>query len=165
MVLAVATADANATVEGRVVPFTLFETAPTGHGSTQTSRTEATERTTIHAKSGSRALMLRSRSAGSSGAFSAHVQPGLEPEEGPLTLIWAVRPSPAPSIEYDVGECGKALVAAYYRSLRDEGFPEKNIALAERIVEERVEGREFFDMPLADVTAAMYKDLPGSHET
>ena len=158
MVLAVATADAKAAGDGRTVPFTLFETEPPGHGTTQSSQTTATERTNIHARSGSQALMLRD-GKGSSEAFSAHVQPGLEHGEGPLTLIWATRPSPKPGHVYNLTECGKALAAAYYHSLRDEGFPEKNIALAEQMVQRRVEGREFFEMPLADVTADMYKDL------
>jgi hypothetical protein len=161
MVLAVATAEAG---EGRVVPFTLFETEPPGHGATQSSQTNATERTRIHARSGSRAVMLRRRSGANvdESVISAHVQPGLEHEDAPITLIWAVRPSPAMEMQYEIDVLGEALVAAYYRSLRDEGFPEKNIALAEGMVEERVKGREFFEMPLADVTAEMYRELPAN---
>ena len=94
--------------------------------------------------------------------ISAHVQPGLEVGEGPITLIWAVRPSPAVEQErYEIGDLGRALIAAYYRSLRDEGFPEENIALAERMVADREKGREFFEMALADVKEEMYRGLPG----
>lgn len=161
MVLAVATAEARLVDGGeRTVPFTLFETEPPGHGSTQASQTNATERTSIHSKSGARAVMLRCKSNSDSvDAISGHVQPGLELEDSPITLIWAIRPSPLPNVDFDIRECGEALAAAYYRSLRDEGFPEANIALAERMVARRVVGREFFEMPLSDVSAAMYKDL------
>lgn len=161
MVLAVATAEAKLADDGdRMVPFTLFETEPPGHGTTAASQTNATERTSIHSKSGARAVMLRSKHGdGTGGVISAHVQPGLEIEDSPITLIWAIRPSPLSDIEHDIGESGEALAAAYYRSLRDEGFPEENITLAERMVAKRVEGRGFFTMPLSDVTAVMYKDL------
>ncbi|KAK5163779.1 uncharacterized protein LTR77_010453 [Saxophila tyrrhenica] len=155
LVLAVATADAEALGGGRTVPFTLFESEPTGYGTTEASKGTATERAEIHARSGSRALMLRGQDGR---VCSAHVQPGLEVGEGPLTLIWAIRPSPAMLEEgWDVAECGKALVEGYYRSLRDEGFPEENIAVAEGIVGARMRGREFFGMALANVTVDMYK--------
>jgi hypothetical protein len=164
MVLAVATADANTTGEGRIVPFTLFETEPPNHGLTQSDQANATERTTIHARSGSKAVMLRTSGSDASEVISGHVQPGLELEDKPITLIWAIRPSPASTGNYDIDEVGRALVAAYYRSIRDEGFPEKNIALAERISSRRMEGREFFEMPLGDVAAAMYTCLLDEEE-
>ena len=41
---------------------------------------------------------------------------------------------------------------AYYQSLRDEGFPEENIRLAERMVKERCEGAEWGLMPLDEAT-------------
>ena len=165
MVLAVATADARATGEARLVPFTLFETEPPGHGVSQSSQANATERITIHTRSGSQAMMLRTKGDGAeteNRIYSAHVQPGLEPEEGPITLIWAIRPSPIPDIDYDIDEVGPALTAAYYRSLRDEGFPEQNIALAERMAANRRKGAQFVLVPLANVTAAMYQNLPDS---
>ena len=159
LVLAVAKADAKATVEDRIVPFTLFETEPPNHGISQSSRTNATERTVIHTRSGSQAVMLRTASADT--VISAHVQPGLEPEDEPLSLIWGVRPSPSlqDDDQYDIDELGMALLAAYYRSLRDEGFLEKNIALAERIAGKRCEGKQFVEIPLSSVTTAMYLNL------
>ena len=42
-------------------------------------------------------------------------------------------------------------MAAYYQSLRDEGFP-KNLRLAESILEERYRGSEFKLTPLDKVT-------------
>lgn len=164
MVLAVASADAQATGEGRSVPFTLFETDPPNHGSSESSRTFATQRTMIHSRGGARAMMLASKGMSSSGAtevISAHVQPGLEPEDDPLTLVWATRPSPLLDdvTQFDINELGRNLIAAYYRSMRDEGFPEANIALAERIVDARCEGRTFIEMPLSEVTAAMYQNI------
>jgi hypothetical protein len=166
MVLAVATAEAKLADNGdRSVPFTLFETEPPGHGSTAASQTNATERTSIHSKSGARAVMLRPQGASdATDAISGHVQPGLEPEDSPITLIWAIRPSPLPNMNYDIQQCGEALAAAYYHSIRDEGFPEKNIALAESMLAKRAKGREWFEMPLSGVSAAMYKDLDGDAE-
>ncbi len=152
LVLAVATAHAKD--QSSTVPFTLFETEPPGHGVTQSTQTQATERTTIHARSGSRAVMLR----GEDGlVISGHVQPGLEVGEGPITLIWAIRPSPAFEGSYDIDDLGQAMTAAYYRSLRDEGFPEQNIRLAEDIVKQRMHNRHFIEMQLADVTEKMHK--------
>jgi hypothetical protein len=87
----------------------------------------------------------------SNNILSAHVQPGLEEGDPPLTLVWVIRPSPNPGKPYDVNDVGKKVVAAYYQSLRDEGFPEENISLAERIVEGRCRGRVFHLMPLAEV--------------
>lgn len=159
MVLAVATADANAAGEGRIVPFTLFETEPPNHGLSESTKTYATERTKIHTKSGSRAIMLRD----SSGQItSCHCQPGLEVGDRPITLIWVIRPSPASlsgKANYDMNETGLGLIAAYYQSLRDEGFPEENIALAERVVERRCEAKEFVELSLAEITAVMYQNL------
>lgn len=40
---------------------------------------------------------------------------------------------------------------AYYQSLRDEGFPEENIKLAENMVEERCEGSNWRLIPLNEV--------------
>jgi hypothetical protein len=47
---------------------------------------------------------------------------------------------------------GRDLMKAYYQSLRDEGFPEENIKLAERIVEERCDGAEWRLIPLDQAT-------------
>ncbi|KIW65659.1 hypothetical protein PV04_07899 [Phialophora macrospora] len=173
MVLAVASADAAAMEleDGassslgaenllRTVPFTLFETEPPDHGDDHASRAYALERSKIHTSSGGVALVLRrpkSRESGPDEAedeiLSAHVQPGLEPADPPLTLVWVIRPSPTstPNKDYDLTRMGKALIAAYYQSLRDEGFPEKNIRLAERILEQRTKGSTFELTPLADV--------------
>ncbi|EXJ57090.1 hypothetical protein A1O7_07434 [Cladophialophora yegresii CBS 114405] len=174
MVLAVASADAavmdledgvptlGADNPSRTVPFTLFETDPPDHGDDHASRAYALERSKIHTSSGGVALVLRrpKRWEGRSddnGAedeiLSAHVQPGLEPADPPLTLVWVIRPSPisVPDKDYDLSRMGAALIAAYYQSLRDEGFPEKNIRLAERILEQRCKGSTFGLTPLADV--------------
>lgn len=147
LVLAVSAADAAK--QGRSVPFTLYETEPPGHGDDEVSRAYASQRARIHANAGGVALVLRRRSDGT--FLSAHVQPGLEEGDSPLTLTWVIRPSPAPGRDYDVAKIGRSLVAAYYNSLRDEGFPEANIHLAESIVEKRYDGCDFHLMPLADV--------------
>ena len=171
MVLAVASADAALMeIEDgallrrtdrllRTVPLTLYETEPPDHGDDHASRAYALERSKIHTSSGGMALVLR-RSKPPQGTdehedeiLSAHVQPGLEPADPPLTLVWMIRRSPTsePNKDYELTRLGKALVAAYYQSLRDEGFPEQNISLAERIVGARIEESTFALMPLADV--------------
>ncbi|KEF59488.1 uncharacterized protein A1O9_04332 [Exophiala aquamarina CBS 119918] len=147
MVLAVSAADAA--ISGRSVPFTLFETEPPGHGSDEISRAYASQRARIHANAGGVALVLRRKFDGK--ILSAHVQPGLQEGDSPLTLTWVIRPSPNPGRGYDVTKIGRGLIAAYYSSLRDEGFPEQNICLAEKIVEKRYDGAEFHLMPLEDV--------------
>lgn len=152
MILAVATADAKV-LNNRSVPFTLFETEPAGHGKDGASRAVATQRAMIHTKSGAVAIMLRK---GSDGTLSSpHVQPGLEMGDPPLSLVWAVRRSRAVSVRddgvVDVKDVGHGLIAAYYQSLRDEGFPEANIRLAESIVADRCKDRDFIVMPLSEV--------------
>ncbi|KAK4939939.1 hypothetical protein LTR10_019898 [Elasticomyces elasticus] len=150
MVLAVASADALAmSAQPRTVPFTLFETEPPDHGDDATSRAYAKERSKIHTSTGGVAVVLHRESDGK--ILSAHVQPGLEHGDPPLTLVWVIRQSPDPDRPWDIKTIGRDLVAAYYQSLRDEGFPENNIRLAERIVEERCRGADFHLMPLADV--------------
>lgn len=163
MVLAVAAADAADTGNTatasitRSVPFTLFETEPPGHGDDEASRAYASQRAKIHTAAGGVALVLRSADGdgeGDSGAgkvLSAHVQPGLEPGDQPLTLTWVIRKSPNPGRAYDIARIGGDLVAAYYQSLRDEGFPKDNIDLAESIVRRRSQGCIFATMPLEDV--------------
>lgn len=149
MILAVATADA-ATHGDRDVPLTLFETEPAGHGEDETSRSVATQRTKIHMKGGAEAMMLRRRSDHK--LISPHVQPGLEKDDPPLSLVWAIRPSPKRTEGgIDIAEIGPSLTAAYYQSIRDEGFPENNIQLAESIVAERCIDCDFITMPLCDV--------------
>lgn len=159
LTLAVAMADAaKRSGDGDIsIPFTLFETEPPVHGANDDKRAVAAERTKIHSKSGSVALMLR-RTAGNR-IVSAHVQPGLEIGEPPLTYVWALRANPAVTLELQDDGMGKAVVAAYYQSLRDEGFPEENIALAQRMVEARYRGSEFYLLPLGDVTMEMYVDI------
>lgn len=149
MVLSVATADAAMFLGGRSVPFTLFETEPPGHGEDSASRAYAHERSKIHTSTGGVALVLKRKSKDE--VLSAHVQPGLEEGDPPLTLVWVIRQSPNPGREYNVNNIGKGLIKAYYQSLRDEGFPEKNIGLAERMVEERCQGSVFHLMPLSEV--------------
>jgi hypothetical protein len=100
--------------------------------------------------------------------LSAHVQPGLEPSDPPLTLAWMIRPSPLFPAEnfQNLQSLGRGLVTAYYQSLRDEGFPERNIKLAERIVARRMEGSVFETMPLANVkdfTMEGYLDIDTEH--
>lgn len=151
MVLAVASADAAA-MDGRSVPFTLFETEPPGHGHDASSRAYALVRSKIHTSSGGVALVLRRDNGDGAGEIlSAHVQPGLEDDDPPLTLVWVIRQSPNPGRDYEISKIGSDLVAAYYQSLRDEGFPEENIRKAEMMVEERCKGSVFQFMPLADV--------------
>lgn len=162
LILAVAMADAakRRGNEDIAVPFTLFETEPPVHGSDADKRATAAERTKIHSRSGSVALMLRR--IADNRILSAHVQPGLEIGEPPLTYVWALRGNPGVALELQDDQMGKALVAAYYQSLRDEGFPEENIALAERIFEARYRGSEFCLLPLGDVTKEMYVDIDES---
>lgn len=151
LILAVSTADA-ASHGGRRVPFTLFETEPAGHGDSEESRAIATQRAMIHTRAGAVALMLRRSSDRS--LLSPHVQPGLEIGDAPLSLVWAIRKSPATILAEESPEMkdiGLSLIAAYYQSLRDEGFPEANISLAENIVANRCEGCDFILMPLENV--------------
>jgi hypothetical protein len=42
-------------------------------------------------------------------------------------------------------------MAAYYQSLRDEGFPEENIRLAESMVDERCKGSKWALVPLDQI--------------
>ncbi|KAL2432204.1 hypothetical protein ABEF95_000803 [Exophiala dermatitidis] len=159
----------------RTVPFTLFETEPPDHGDDQISRDYARERSKIHTNTGGLALMLvpeqttintitttiNTSSATTTSnnnvdntvgkIISPHVQPGLEKGDPPLTLVWVIRQSPNPGRPYDVNRIGKQLIAAYYQSLRDEGFPLENIRLAEDMVQERCRGRVFQLMPLSQV--------------
>ena len=136
MVMAVTTADANR--NNRVVLFILLETEPAGHGKDKESRDWATKRTAIHTKGGAMALMLRN----SEGKLrSPHVQPGLEIGDPPLSLVWAIRDIATDTLQID--RLGQKLIAGYYQSLRDEGFPEENIKLAEDIVAQRSKGCEF----------------------
>jgi len=152
MILAVATADGKAN-GNRTVPFTLFETEPAGHGDDDTSRAVATQRAMIHTKAGARATMLRRQSDGV--LSSPHVQPGLEVDDPPLSLVWVIRSSPALDAQgvcvVDIKDVGRDLIAAYYQSLRDEGFPESNIRLAESIVADRCADHDFILMALSEV--------------
>lgn len=147
MVLGVAAADAAK--EGRTVPFTLFETEPRGHGDDDLSRAFSHSRAQIHDKTGGVGLVLIRDKDGKE--LSAHVQPGLEEGDPPLTMIWVIRQSPAPGRSYDIQALGSDLLAAYYQSLRDEGFPEHNIRTAEEIVQKRCIGSVFQLMPLAEI--------------
>lgn len=147
MTLAVAVADGKM-MGGRTVPFTLFETEPPGHGDDEESRAFSVTRAQVHTKGGAVAVMLfRDREE-----ISPHVQPGLEKGDPPLSLVWAVRQSPSPGREWKIEDVGRDLMAAYYQSLRDEGFPEDNIRLAESIVAERCIGNQWRLMPLDEVT-------------
>lgn len=151
MVLAVAAADAAGMDDGvgRTVPFTLFETEPPDHGDDVASRAYAHERSKIHTSTGGVALVLRRLRDGK--ILSAHVQPGLEEGDPPLTLVWVIRQSPNPGQPYEIKTVGRLLLAAYYQSLRDEGFPDQNIRRAEMMVAERCRGSVFYSMPLSDV--------------
>ena len=148
MTLAVAVADAR-TMGERTVPFTLFETEPPGHGDDEESRAFSVTRAQVHTKGGAVAVVVVE---GGEEQISPHVQPGLEVGEPPLCLVWAVRRSPRPGREWRIEDVGRDLMKAYYQSLRDEGFPEENIKLAERIVEERCEGAEWRLIPLDQAT-------------
>lgn len=152
LVLAVTTKDARR--RGiRSVPFTLFETEPSSHGNTEAARSNATKRAIIHTKAGAIAIMLRRKS--DTMLITPHVQPGLEVSDPPISLVWAIRPSPAlssqPDNTIDIDSIGRTLIDAYYQSLKDEGFPERNICLAERMVVERCTDSEFLTMALCDV--------------
>ncbi|KAI5371064.1 hypothetical protein Slin15195_G019370 [Septoria linicola] len=126
------------------VPFTICETQP-----------EALERSKIHSKSGSQALMLKRRADGR--ILSAHIQPGLEPEDPPTTLVWLLRRCPGSESSSCSDELGRALVAAYFDSLREEGIPGKNVDEAESILEARYEQDCMFcQIPLSDVSRDMY---------
>jgi len=124
MTLAVAVADAKQ-MGNRIVPFTLFETEPPGYGDDEESRVFSVMRAQVHTKGGIGDL--------------------------PLSLLWAVRRSPMPGNEWSIEDIGRDLMAAYYQSLRDEGFPEKNISLAESMVKERCRGSEWRLIPLDQV--------------
>jgi hypothetical protein len=146
MTLAVAVADARE-LGGRSVPFTLFETEPPGHGDDEESREFSVTRAQVHTKGGAVAVVVERDGV----EISPHVQPGLEDGDMPLSLAWAVRQSPVPGAKWRIDEVGRDLMAAYYQSLRDEGFPEKNIRLAESMVEDRCRGSQWKLMPLNQV--------------
>jgi GNAT superfamily N-acetyltransferase len=148
MTLAVAVADAR-TMGERTVPFTLFETEPPGHGDDEESCAFSVTRAQVHTKGGAVAVVVVK---GGEEQISPHVQPGLEVGEPPLSLVWAIRRSPRPGREWRIQDVGRDLMKAYYQSLRDEGFPEENIKLAERIVEERCDGAEWRLIPLDQAT-------------
>ncbi|EME87532.1 uncharacterized protein MYCFIDRAFT_212924 [Pseudocercospora fijiensis CIRAD86] len=140
------------------VPFTLCETKPAVHGSNAETKAAAAERVSIHAKSGSQALMVRRK--GHCRILTAHCQPGLENGQPPLTLIWVLRPNPASPLTIADENLGKSIIASYYQNLRNEGFPEENIALAESLVEGRLElDHEFCLIPLDEVAKEMYVDI------
>jgi hypothetical protein len=146
MTLAVAVADAMQ-MGNRSVPFTMFETEPPQYGDDEESRAFSVTRAQVHTKGGAVAVVLKRDGE----EISPHVQPGLEFGDLPLSLVWAVRQSPVPGVKWSIEDLGKDLMAAYYQSLRDEGFPEKNIRLAESMVEERCRGSEWGLMPLDQV--------------
>ncbi|KAF2209334.1 hypothetical protein CERZMDRAFT_100536 [Cercospora zeae-maydis SCOH1-5] len=151
-VLAVSEADARS--RGWALPrlpFTLCESQP-GFG-----RQEQVDRAMIHSRSGSQALLLRRRGDGK--VLSPHVQPGLGPEDPPTTLIWLLRACPRGEHTQCDDRLGRAVIAAFYRNLRDEGFPECNVALAERMVQARCQDCEFWTAPLSAVTADMVHGL------
>jgi hypothetical protein len=147
MTLAVTVADARS-LGNRTVPFTLFETEPPGHGHDEASRAFSFTRAQVHTKGGAVAVVVLQDNQ----EVSPHVQPGLEEGDPPLSLVWAVRQSPSPGRDWNIGDVGEDLLAAYYQSLRDEGFPEENIKLAESMVKSRCEGSEWKLMPLDTVT-------------
>jgi hypothetical protein len=146
MTLAVAVADARQ-MGNRTVPFTLFETEPPGYGEDEESRAFSVTRAQVHTKGGAVAVVLKKDGV----EISPHVQPGLEVGDSPLSLCWAVRRSPLSGTKWKIEDLGSDLMKAYYQSLRDEGFPEENIGLAERMVEERCRGSEWTLVPLDQV--------------
>jgi hypothetical protein len=146
MTLAVAVADAKQ-MGDKTVPFTLFETEPPGYGDDEESRAFSVTRAQMHSKGGAVAVVLERDGE----EISPHVQPGLEVGDLPLSLVWAVRQSPVLGGKWRIEDLGRNLIEAYYQSLRDEGFPEKNIRLAESMVEERCRGSEWKLMPLNQV--------------
>lgn len=161
LVLAVAMAEARKHWDRTVpaeIPFTLCETEPPTHGNDESARAAAKERAGIHSKSGSVALMLRDPERVER-IVSAHVQPGLDGEDPPLTLIWILRANPVmKGIVLEDQQSGILLLEAYYNSLRDEGFAETNIRIAERLVEaRRNQGyQEFCLIDIGDVKKGMY---------
>jgi hypothetical protein len=128
----------------RIVPFTLFETEPPGHGDEEESRAFSIVRSQIHTRGGAVAIILKRDGQD----ISPHVQPGLEVGASPVSLVWAVRPSNVPRDSWTIEGIGKDLIAAYYQCLRDEGIAEDNIRLAESIVEERCSGSTWALIPL-----------------
>lgn len=147
MTLAVAVADAKH-MGNRNVPFTLFETEPPGYGHDETSKAFSVTRAQVHTKGGAVAVVLNKNGK----EISAHVQPGLEVGDPPLSLVWAVRKISMPGEDWKIEDVGDELMAAYYQSLRDEGFPEENIRLAESMVQERCKGSSWKLLPLDEVT-------------
>jgi hypothetical protein len=143
LTLAVTAAEARE-MGNRTVPFTLFETEPQGHGDEEESRAFSVVRSQVHTRGGAMAVALKRDGKD----ISPHVQPGLEVGVPPLSLVWAVRPSPILGDCWKIEDLGRDLMAAYYQCLRDEGFPEENIKLAEDIVEKRCYGSAWALMPL-----------------
>jgi hypothetical protein len=152
LVLAVSTADAVKV--GRTVPFTLFETHPPSIIVRKPGTIQSAQTAEIHAKAGAVALMLRENETGRQ--VTPHVQPGLEKGEPPISLIWAIRDSPANhEFDHDLQSIGKGLIAAYYQSLHDEGFPEDNIRLAEELFAKQCENSKFELIPICELDVNM----------
>jgi hypothetical protein len=131
----------------RAVPFTLFETEPQGHGDEEESRAFSVVRSQVHTRGGAMAVVLKQDGKD----VSPHIQPGLEVGDPPLSLVWAIRPSPVRGDHWRIEDLGKDLLAAYYQSLRDEGLSEENIRLAESLLEKRCSGSTWTLMPLDQV--------------
>jgi hypothetical protein len=141
--LAVTVADAKH-MGNRSVPFTLFETEPPGYGDDEESRSFSRTRAQVHTKGGAVAVVLLIDGQ----QISPHVQPGLEVDDPPLSLVWAIRRCPNLETDWRIADIGPNLMTAYYQSLRDEGFPEENIRLAENMVEERCKQSAWTLIPL-----------------
>lgn len=161
LILAVTVADAEydslpRKTAMRGVPFTLFETHPAADSATSGQVNAAAERITVHAKSGSQAMMIH-RESGK--LIGAHIQPGLEVGDPPMMVTWALRANPRFGLSLQDKSLGHSLVAAYYQSMRDEGFPEDNIAFAETMFENRCGDGGFVLMPLSEVTRSMCTDV------
>ncbi|EME49072.1 hypothetical protein DOTSEDRAFT_67950, partial [Dothistroma septosporum NZE10] len=154
----------SGSIDAVKVPFTLCETEPAVRRDGAPQRAYAVNRSQIHSKSGSQALMLRRKADGR--VISAHVQPGLDVHEPPLTYIWALRANPAVELAFEGGGgMGKSLISAYYQSLIDEGFPRENIAQAKRLAEARQQDdAEFCLLPLSEITTDMYIDIDDVRE-
>jgi hypothetical protein len=131
----------------RIVPFTLFEMEPSGHGDEEESRAFSVVRSQIHTRGGAVAVVLKRDGQD----ISPHVQPGLEVGAPPVSLVWAVRPSNVPKASWRIEDIGEDLIAAYYQCLRDEGLPEENIILAESIFDKRYIGSTWALVPLDQI--------------
>lgn len=111
LVVAIALASVRTVRDAIEISFTLCETELAFQADGGSMQGHAVDRSKIHSRSGSKALMLRRKSDGR--VLSAHVRPGLEINEPPLTYKWALRAKPPSKLAFEKS-MWRSLISAYY---------------------------------------------------